>query len=198
VPAPGIIGAVKRLLVALVLAALLAGCVPPGGPPGRPRPAHSAAQPSGSAAGGCPEEGARIELTDVNAAMGARAMGLYLVNCGDRPYQVEGFPVVRALDEEKAVLDVEVVPGAAEVIGAIPWDRPPTTVLLQPGERAGSVIVWRNTYDDIRRPPVAVPHLRIAPGTGRPAQVLTPAGPLDLGSTGRLGVSAWQPAGPPP
>jgi hypothetical protein len=47
----------------------------------------------------------------------------------------------------------------------------------------------------------------MAPAPGRPAQVLTPHDPLDLGSTGRLGVSPWRlskptphttPAAPPP
>ena len=190
----------KRLLVPLALAAtLLAGCVPHDGPPGEPRPAESGAKPSQGPEAACPEEGARIELTGVNAAMGLRAMGLFLVNCGDRPYQVEGYPVVRALDEDKKPLGIRILRGAKEIAGGLPTDRPPATVLLQPGERAGAAIFWRNTYNDTTDPPVNAPYLRIAPGTGRPAQVLTPDGPLDLGSTGRLGVSAWQPyekAGP--
>ena len=263
---PDIIGPVKRLLVPLTLAAaLLAGCVPPDGPTGRPRPpeqpsqgaedmaeplldadkmansgqsadslakpgqsadslakpgqgadslakpgqgpdsltkpgqrADSPAKPGQRAEAGCPEEGARIELTEVDAAMGLRAMGLYLVNCGDRPYQVEGYPVVLALGADKKPLDVRILRGGKDIAGGLPPDRAPTVVLLQPGERAGAAIFWRNTYDDITHPPVNAPYLRIAPGIGRPAQILTPDGPVDLGSTGRLGVGAWQPAGPRP
>lgn len=51
---------------------------------------------------------------------------------------------------------------------------------------------WRNTYDDIRQLPVTVRFLDIAPLAGRPSQVVEPTGGLDLGSTGRIGVSAWR------
>jgi hypothetical protein len=52
-----------------------------------------------------------------------------------------------------------------------------------------------------------VKFLDIAPLKGRPSQIVAPRGGLDLGSTGRFGVSAWSllpdsdvaesPAGPP-
>jgi hypothetical protein len=68
---------------------------------------------------------------------------------------------------------------------------PPKPVVLQPGQRATAVIAWRNTYDDIREPPVSVAYLEVAPAAGEPTQIVTPLGALDLGSTGRLGVSPW-------
>lgn len=99
--------------------------------------------------------------------------------CGHRP------------GRDRGRLDVRILDG---VTGALPnLDGPPRPVVLRPGERATAVLAWRNTYNDAREPPVQVPFLEIAPAA-RPAQVLEPDGPLDLGSTGRIGVSPWSPA----
>ena len=47
-------------------------------------------------------------------------------------------------------------------------------------------------YDDLSHPPVTVTYLEVTPSAGGPAQVIAPPGGLDLGSTGRIAVSAWQ------
>ena len=39
-------------------------------------------------------------------------------------------------------------------------------------------MAWRNTYNDIRKPPVTVRFLDIAPLAGRPSQVIEPNGGL--------------------
>ncbi len=125
--------------------------------------------------------------------MGLRVLGFVLINCGRTPYRLNGYPVVRALGERHDRLDVEVLRGITEITGSLPNSPgPPGPVVLQPGERATTVVAWRNTYDDIREPPVRVAHLEMAPAAGAPAQIVTPAGALDLGSTGRLGVGPWQ------
>jgi hypothetical protein len=135
----------------------------------------------------------RFEVGEGDAAMGLRVLAITLVNCGSRTYRLSGYPVVRSLDEDRAVLKVRVRHGVEEIIGsAMPWDGPPKPVVLRPGQRASTAVAWRNTYDDIRQPPVTVRFLDIAPRAGRPSQIVAPDGGLDLGSTGRIGVSAWR------
>jgi hypothetical protein len=208
----------RRLVCPLIVGALLAGCAPAGtivdpsgvDPSGR---AAVASEVSGPAATGtpetaaCPPSGVRLELGGVDAAMGLRALGVYLVNCGREAYRVNGYPAVHALDEQRSTLDVRVLDGVTEIAGSLPgWAGAPRPVVLSPGERAAAVVVWRNTYDNISKPPVDAPYLEVAPTAGRPAQVLAPQGGIDLGSTGRLGVSPWrqsrtpatrQPSNPP-
>ena len=130
--------------------------------------------------------------------MGLRVLGITLVNCGPRTYRLTGYPVVRSLDDDRKALKVRVLHGVKEIVGsAMPWDGPPKPVVLKPGQQAGTAVAWRNTYNDIRKPPVTVTFLVIAPLAGRPFQTIAPTGGLDLGSTGRIGVSAWSllPAG---
>jgi Protein of unknown function (DUF4232) len=145
-------------------------------------------------AAGCPPEGVRVQAGTGDAAMGLRVLGITLTNCGKRAYPVEGYPVLRALDEDRSAFDVQVLNGANQILHTdqLPWDGPPVPIVLQPGQQAGVGIAWRNTYDDTRNPPVNVKYLEIAPVAGRPVQVIAPDGGLDLGSTGRIAVSAWQ------
>ncbi|MGA5302824.1 DUF4232 domain-containing protein [Nucisporomicrobium flavum] len=195
-------GSRMRSLAALVaLAALLTGCARPattagsGLPVSRSEPARSAsARPTPSATVvTCPPDGVRLELGTGDAAMGLRVLGITLVNCGTRAYRLDGYPGVRSLVEDRTALRVRVLHGLEEIVGsALPSDGPPEPVLLDPGRRARTAVAWRNTYDDIRQPPVTVASLEIAPRPGGPAQLLRPSGGLDLGSTGRLGVAAWR------
>ena len=217
------IGAVKRLVVVAVAAALVAGCASPRseaygpervpGPTFPPAPTDHPVEPPSSPAAPttpptCPPEGVLLQAGVADAAMGLRALGITLLNCGDRDYRVDGYPVVVALDKDHRTLDIKVLHGTTDIAGPIPeWNGPPNPITLGPGREAECVVVWRNTYDDIRQPPVTAPYLRMAPVAGRPARVLTPRDPLDLGSTGRLGVSPWRlskptshttPVAPPP
>ena len=54
-----------------------------------------------------------------------------------------------------------------------------------------AVLSWRNTYDDISKPPVSGVYLSVAVTEGGARQIVKPPVPLDLGSTGRLEVSVW-------
>lgn len=192
--------AVKRLVVAAVAVALIAGCAVPGSPGYRtgtaPQPATPSAPVSAPPAP-CPRAGVLLRADATDAAMGLRALGVVLLNCGHEDYRLDGYPVVRALDEKRGTLAVKVLRGTAEIAGPMSrWDGKPRPIILRPGQEAVCAVVWRNTYTDIRQPPVNAPFLRMAPAPGRPGQVVVPDGPLDLGSTGRLGVSPWFPAEP--
>ncbi|MEV6303067.1 DUF4232 domain-containing protein [Actinoplanes sp. NPDC051861] len=175
----------KRLIHLVAAVTVLAGCAAPGSIP--PGPATTT-----PAAPTCPPEGVRMRMSDVNAAMGLRAAGIDLVNCGARTYRVQGYPVVAPLDEDQGPVSVQVLTEVGEITGALKHlDVPPQPVVLQPGESATAVVAWRNKYDDVRNPPVEVASLFVAPEKGRPAQLVRPDGPLDLGSTGRIGISPW-------
>ncbi|MEV6596489.1 DUF4232 domain-containing protein [Actinoplanes sp. NPDC051346] len=179
----------------------LSGSGPPGsglsgsGPPGfpsEPPPARFGQPRPSTTAETCPTEGVRFEVGEVDAAMGLRVRGITLVNCGSRTYRLNGYPAVRPLDEDRAALKVRVLHGVKEIVGSgLPWDGPPKPVVLRPGQRAGSGVAWRNTYDDTREPPVTVKFLDIAPLADRPYRLVDLGGGLDLGSTGRIAVSAW-------
>ncbi|MBU2665236.1 DUF4232 domain-containing protein [Actinoplanes bogorensis] len=173
------------------LAALvLAGCSPPlsyadGATRSDPSPTASAS----SAAPACP----LLELGTVNAAMSLAAQGLYLTNCSGTPYTLDGYPEIRALSARGEPLDVTMIRGTGSIAPGMPGhDRAPEPIVLQPGERAQTAVVWRNTYDDVRKSPVTATRLEVAPQPGRPAVVLTPEAGLDLGSTGSFAVSPWR------
>jgi hypothetical protein len=189
-----------RFVVPLALVALLVGCARPVSSSGAEPPAFPVdpvpsrfgrAIPSAPTVT-CPPDGVRFQVGQGDAAMGIRVLSITLVNCGIRTYRLNGYPAVRSLDDDRKALKVRVLHGVKEIIGTgMPWDDPPRPVVLEPGQQASTGVAWRNTYDDIREPPVTVEFLDIAPLAGRPSQIVDLDGGLDLGSTGRLGVSAW-------
>ncbi|MCC9705586.1 DUF4232 domain-containing protein [Streptomyces sp. MNU76] len=180
-------------------AASSAGTEAPGGP-GLPAPSEApegelGADPTGDTSpgttAGCPSSGVRMLPGLVEAAMGLRAMGVTLTNCGERTYTVKGYPSIQLLDAEgEPYDDVRVLQGPQDVTTAVP-DLGPRQVTLKPGESAGTTLVWRNTVTEADAPAVNAPTLRIAPLPGRPAELLTPDGGFDVGNTGRLGTTAW-------
>ncbi|GIM90679.1 DUF4232 domain-containing protein [Paractinoplanes toevensis] len=174
----------------LILAALLAGC----STPALPAPPPASPSVSVSVAPTCPADGVRVELGTGDAAAGLRVLDFFLVNCGTAVVKVKGYPAVRLLDEQRRNVSVNILQGTYVITGSVPdWNKPPREVVLRPGERATAVVAWRNTYDNLADPPVNATHLEITPTAGGTAQVLTPRGDIDLGSTGRIGVSSWQP-----
>ncbi|MGW4154343.1 DUF4232 domain-containing protein [Micromonospora chersina] len=176
---------------ALASMVALAACAPTPAPdrasePAPPTPAASTAPPPPA----CSPEGIRITGLGVDAAMGLRAMGLELVNCGDRPYVLEGYPAPSLRDADGDRLAVQVIPGARPITAG--FDQPPTRVVLRPGERAAAALLWRNLVTDSTVVASNAAHLDVAPLPGRPAYPVELDGPIDLGNTGRLGVSAWK------
>ncbi|RAY11212.1 DUF4232 domain-containing protein [Actinomadura craniellae] len=154
------------------------------------RPAPDSATPSSqvSVPPACPEEGVSIKSGIADAAMGIRAMEITMVSCDGRTHRVNGYPAIRVLDED------------FEPLGGIRLDRGftfgdkdpgPRPLTLRPGDTARSVLSWRNTVTRTDVPAVRAPYLAVAPAAGAKSQTVRVDGGLDLGSTGRLGVTAW-------
>ncbi|MET8252688.1 DUF4232 domain-containing protein [Micromonospora sp. NPDC005197] len=192
----------RRVGVAGALVLALTACVPrdhagqggdPTGPPPKPTSAPSAS-PSASIdpVAECPASGVRIRSTGGDAAMGLRALGLELVNCGDRPYRLNGYPVLWVLNEQRKPIILRVVNGAKEITSG--FDQPPQPVTLRKGERAVATVLWRNLVTDSTVVATAGAYLTVAPAAGQPAEEVDPDGPIDVGNTGRIGVSAWRKA----
>ncbi|WP_183091368.1 DUF4232 domain-containing protein [Streptomyces radicis] len=143
----------------------------------------------------CPEEGLRLSAGQPNAAMGLREQTITLVNCGTEPRTVSGYPALTVLDAEHRPQDVKLVPNAEGITTLETTvehvDATPEPVTLSPGEHAVLSLIWRNTVEGFDVPVEGV-HLEIAPMEDLPAHVLTPKYPLDIGTTGELGVTPWQ------
>ncbi|MHC3391192.1 DUF4232 domain-containing protein [Streptomyces lavendulocolor] len=174
----------ERITASPVSTAPPAAPAPPGG--GAPEaPGTPGARPAG-----CPASGVRVEAGTTEAAMGLRALGLVLHNCGAEPFRVSGYPVVAVLGERGEALAVTVREGSD-----VDSTARPSTFLLAPGRRARASAVWRNTVTRTDVVATNGTHLRVTPGAGAAAQTVAPAdgGPLDLGNTGTLEVTPWKP-----
>lgn len=114
-------------------------------------------------------------------------MTLRLTNCGKTARVLNGYPDVRVLDAEKKPLAVEVLHGTADIMTNDRFDAGPVRVALRPGEQAVTGLVWRNTVTD--GTPANGAYVSLAPSAG--TDRLTVPSLIDLGTTGRLGVSAW-------
>ena len=190
----------RRLVVTLAGITLLAGCAPvdaPGGsadgpyaPPAVARPSTTPDAASVDPLTTCPDSGVRITYLGVSAAMGLRAMGLELVNCGNRPYRLHGYPAPQLRDGDGDRIPVRVIPGAKGITSG--FDDPPRPLVLAPGEAAGAALLWRNLVDNPTVVATNAEHLAVSPLPGRSAQEVAMDGGIDLGNTDRLGVSAWK------
>ncbi|MFB9503833.1 DUF4232 domain-containing protein [Streptomyces aurantiacus] len=158
-----------------------------------PRPDLSLPEPSPDVPGrqteDCPKSGLRFQADRGDAAMGLRAMGLDVTNCGDRPYELNGYPAVTVLDGSGDPFPgVRTVPGTDKVSMA-PEDPGPRPITLGPGETAHAALYWRmNNTDGV--------YLRVAPKKGDDTVTVEPPYPLDIGPENVLGTTAWQPAQP--
>ncbi|MFC1400806.1 MULTISPECIES: DUF4232 domain-containing protein [Streptacidiphilus] len=149
------------------------------------------ASPSVTATPVCPASGIRFETGEPDAAMGLRAVTIRLVDCGTRPYKLDGYPGIRVLDQDGSPLTVAVSHGSEAISRVDSFDRPAEPLTLQPGERAEFGLIWRNTVTDATVVAADGASVEITPAPGRPAQTFTPGYTIDLGNTGKIGVSAW-------
>ncbi|MEL5957011.1 DUF4232 domain-containing protein [Streptomyces sp. CLV115] len=105
------------------------------------RPGAQGPAPTPTLPAGCPSSGVVVDMGEVEAALGHRAVGLSLTNCGSKPYRVTGYPSVRALDEAGDPLPVPVNPGSS-YMGT---DRGPKEIMLKPGRTVRSLLAWVST-----------------------------------------------------
>ncbi|WP_267241556.1 DUF4232 domain-containing protein [Streptomyces sp. PR69] len=139
--------------------------------------------------GPCPSSGVRLTADDGDAAMGLRVVGLHLENCGTGDFRLDGYPLLEVLDEARTpVSGVRVLRGSGGISTVTGFDDPPQPVTLKPGETASAALMWRNTTE--AGAPVNAPYIRARPKPGAGPVMLTPE--LDLGTTGKLGVSPWK------
>ncbi|MER5932324.1 DUF4232 domain-containing protein [Streptomyces sp. NPDC002054] len=198
--------------LAVVLVPVLAGCEAAPPPERAPRPTAPVALPSkpttpatpgstptpGSAAKvpgapgpECPEGGFLLSEDTGDSAMGLRVQNIRLANCGTAPLVLDGYPDLRLQDKDGAPVQVHVGKGANGVATGTGFDRPAQKVVLQPGEAASFGLLWRNLVTEVDTPAVNGWFLDVMPAPGRPRQVLKLEGPVDLGNTGKLGISPW-------
>ncbi|MCQ4206252.1 DUF4232 domain-containing protein [Streptomyces longispororuber] len=141
--------------------------------------------------GPCPDSGMRIVPGVTNPAMGLRVLDVVLTNCGEGTFELYGYPRLGLAESDGTPVEgVRVLKGTKDVTLAV-GDPGPRRLTLRPGDSAVTVLVWRNTYADTTNPPVTVDRVTVDPGLGRGTRTVVPDPPLDLGSTGRLGTTAW-------
>ncbi|MEV4506963.1 DUF4232 domain-containing protein [Streptomyces klenkii] len=161
-----------------------------GGPPVRVakvRSVPTAEEPSQG--GACPPSGVHVYVDKGSAAMGLRAQGIRLSNCGTQPYRLNGYPEVRLLDAgHRSVDSVNILRGGSAISTGTGADGSPQPLVLKPGEQAYAILVWRNTVTNGE--PVNAPYARVRAQPGAPAVMVTPE--FDLGTTGQLGVGPWK------
>lgn len=131
--------------------------------------------------------------------MGIRVMALHLVNCGKRPYTVNGYPGIRLFDEYRKPIDLQVGKGSAGVAMVPDFDEPPKKVTLQPGEHVVSSLLWRNLVTETDVKATTGVYLEAAPAEGAPWQEVSMLVSgregktnIDLGNTRKLGTQAWK------
>ncbi|MBH5338015.1 DUF4232 domain-containing protein [Streptomyces pactum] len=150
--------------------------------------------PSSSSSGSpCPASGVRVTAGEANAASGLRAQEVTLTNCGPTARRLSGYPTVELLDEDGKPLRIDIDRGARRVSSGV-GDATPAAFSVEPGGSATFQLVWRNTYDDTSQAPVVGKTVVVSPSVGDIGVRITPETPYDLGSTGRLGVTVWEPA----
>ncbi|MGW4647969.1 DUF4232 domain-containing protein, partial [Kitasatospora sp. NPDC004289] len=137
----------------------------------------------------CPPSGLRLTADQGSAAMGLRAVGLLLENCGAAPLRLNGFPAAEPLGLDHRPVDgIAVLRGGSAIATGTGAEDTAREFDLAPGESARSVITWRNTTGT-ESTPVLAPYLRVRAVPGTAPVTVTPE--LDLGTTGRLGIGAW-------
>ncbi|WP_329332371.1 DUF4232 domain-containing protein [Streptomyces sp. NBC_00663] len=142
-----------------------------------------------STGGTCPKSGTHLYADQGDAAMGLRVVGLHVVNCGTRPYTLDGYPKLEIQDEDHdTVSGVRILQGTDQIGTGIEEDESPQQVVLRPGEAAVARLAWRNTTQ--AGEPVNAPYLRVWARPGADPVMVVPE--LDLGTTGKLGAGPWR------
>jgi hypothetical protein len=130
--------------------------------------------------------------TEPDAAMGLRVLSIMLLNCGTRPYALDGYPAVRLLGANRTPLIVTVRHGSSPIATIDAFAKPAEPVTLRPGGRASAGLVWRNLVTDSTIPQTEGVYLEVSPAGAEPAQTVVPRGGIDLGNTSQIGLSPWK------
>jgi Protein of unknown function (DUF4232) len=191
----------SRICLVLLLAAALAGCadpVQPGPGPRHPTPTATPTAPGPNLAPMCRPPGVQIMVGPTDGAAGLRVVTAWLVNCGTRPYTVDGYPSLRILDRSGHLLpEITVFQGLGNVTLIPDYDGPTQRVTILPGHRVTALIAWRDlvTRSDVNATFGDVFELAARPG--EPVHRLTNGGRIDVGNTGKVAVSPWLPLDQP-
>ncbi|MEE4541689.1 DUF4232 domain-containing protein [Streptomyces sp. V4-01] len=152
-----------------------------------PRAGAGATPAPGARAAACTAPGPLITASDVDAAMGLRALTVTLTNCGTSPLTVRGYPDLRVLDAAGDALRVTVHHGITVTTGLT--DPPPATLTLRHGDRAVAILAWRNTVTDATVTATTGAAFAVTPPGGFGPQVVQET--VDVGNTGRLDTTSW-------
>ncbi|WP_433306534.1 DUF4232 domain-containing protein [Actinoplanes sp. CA-030573] len=131
----------------------------------------------------CPPSGLRASAERGEAAAGYREMTVYLENCGDRDYQLQGRPDIVVLGADRNPLPVVVEPNRLVT-------APPRRIVLKPGEKASSTLSWHSTVEAGKEVATGA-YLAVAALAGTEHQTIALPSALDLGTTGKLATTAW-------
>ncbi|MGX1502919.1 UNVERIFIED_CONTAM: hypothetical protein RKD43_001544 [Streptomyces graminofaciens] len=134
----------------------------------------------------CPRSGVVVSTGVVDTAMGRRATVVELKNCGARPYDVNGYPRIGALDENREALDLTITHDHPYTDAG--RDQGPRPLTLAPGQSVKSVLNWNNRVTSFD-PVTEGAYLVVTPRDGETPQTLPFR--LDIGTSGELDVTAW-------
>ncbi|MFE1958344.1 DUF4232 domain-containing protein [Streptomyces sp. NPDC059479] len=142
--------------------------------------------------GPCLASGVSFGHGPVDAAMGHRAVEIELMNCGKKPYRVNGYPEIGVLDEDREPLALKLTHGNAYTDAS--RDQGPKPLTLAPGESVRSVLHWNNRITDTAAHDSGA-YVVVAAAAGEERSTLPL--PVDVGTSDELDVTAWA-TGPAP
>ncbi|GGT34990.1 hypothetical protein GCM10010271_43750 [Streptomyces kurssanovii] len=134
----------------------------------------------------CPRSGVVVTTGVVDTAMGRRATVVELTNCGTRPYDVNGYPRIGALDADREALELTITHDHPYTDAG--RDQGPKPLTLMPGQSVKSVLNWNNRVTSFD-PVTEGAYLVVTPKEGERPQRLPFR--LDIGTSGELDVTAW-------
>ncbi|QWF81910.1 hypothetical protein HUW46_05345 [Amycolatopsis sp. CA-230715] len=108
-----------------------------------------------------------------------------MVNCGTKSLRVEGYPAVAVLDAARKPMEIAVEHGSS-YMARDPGAQPQT---LEPGQHLLSVLSWSNTVTAGESATGSFATVTPVPG----GEARTLPVDTDLGTTGKLTVTAWAP-----
>lgn len=125
-----------------------------------------------------------MSVSEVDAALGHRAVVITLTNCRSEEMTLNGYPEVTVLDARRKPMKVTVKHGTSYM--AI--DPGPTKLHLRKGQSAMAAVSWSNTVE-IGEDKAAGTYLSIA-RRAHDKPVIWPV-VTDIGTTARISLTAW-------